>query len=886
MAYQENEIFASRYKLVKKLGVGGFSEVWLAQDSLTDDSEIAIKIYAPNGGLDNQGLKVFSKEYALLQDINNQFLLKAMHFDINDDMPYLVLPYCPNGSLLGQLHEKGNFSEDELAKVIFEVGTGLAYLHQNGIIHQDIKPANILINRRNEYVISDFGISNNVRRTLRKSMGVASSSMSPEYAPPERFSSNPQTLPAGDVFSFGVLLYEMATGDVPWMGMGGMSLSRGAEIPAMPEQFSNNFKKWTTACLSVNPAERPSAADFAKAAETFVNEGYWPPYKPAVSAAPSGSSASSARKTVAKVDLDDMAARIDENLAKKQAEPKAAPKGNATMKDGGAKPPKAQKKKKSPVLLIVIVLVVLIGGGGGAYWFMEQQKVKNFDKAFAVASAFALDSNWLEAHKGVVEALEIIPDNAEALAMKENALNEMKKKVTSEIKKADALADDENFTGAMNHLDQLALYLNLFPEIDDARAKYQEKAEAQREKQFVGMLAKGDEYMSKLIYAKAAEYYGRADSLKPGDSRVQTKLDAIGTKLKELYNGEVAKGDSYMQAKNHAAAVSAYSRAVLYDKSNSDGQDKLAKAKESLERDKKLLAAAESGDVGAVKSLLSAGANPNYGYNYKYPTGWAVYNANLDMLKALKDAGASCNPEIDYYYSGTYSYSLISLAALVNNVDVFKYLHTTCRADVSNVYDYVKDGAIKEYMKGLGYGGVEYTDYFSSSSSSHFPAETDAYREWSFRDGKYYMRCISQDYAGWQGEVFDIDVNADWEMSVDVHHVSGNTANGGVGLIFACEESYDYVNVFGVTPSGKYHIGYYEGSWQTEYPESSKVNQGTSTNTLRIVKRGTTVYYYINGTYITAKYNVKMAGKMFGLYYGSPDGYTTVYFDNFVLKSI
>ncbi|MFY0672937.1 MAG: protein kinase [Bacteroidia bacterium] len=884
MPYQENEIFANRYKLVKKLGVGGFSEVWLADDELTDGNQIALKIYAPNGGLDNQGLKVFSKEYALLQDINNQYLLKAMHFDINNDMPYLILPYCPHGSLLGQLHDKGNFTEEELAKVIFEVCTGLSYLHDNGIIHQDIKPANILINRRQEYVISDFGISNNVRRTLRKSMGVASTSMSPEYAPPERFSSNPKTVPAGDVFSFGVLLYEMATGDVPWMGMGGMSLSRGAEIPSMPEGFSNNFKKWCTACLAVNPDDRPDAGDLAKAAHTFMTENYWPPYKGKASAAKPKPKAS-ARKTVAKVDLDEMAQQIDENLKAESATAnKKAKGGAATMKDGTPQKSQTNKKKKSPVLAIILAVIVLAGGGYGVFWFMEKQKQDKFDALMAEASTLALDSNWIEASVAYQEAQELMPEDTSATNGLKRMTVEMENIVSGVIAEAEKLAESEHYNDALKVLDKANEYESQFAEIDEARNKYNDLIAKQKEEQFEKYMALGDKYLKALTYAKAAEYFGRADEVKPGDPRVQEKLNSIGSKLKALYAGEISKGDAFMSNKQHSDAVSAYGRAILYDKSNAEGKTKLAKAKAAVENDLKLWQASRDGNSSSVSSLIAAGANVNYVYDYKSCFNQAVYGGNETVAKALKNAGASCDLTSELYYFGSY-YNLPEYAAKSGDLEMLKFLKSDCYASLDGLYEITSYTNIKDYLKSLGYGKTEYLEYFSSSSSSSFSDKRDVNREWSFRDGKMFVRCLTELYSGWNTADFDeIDINADWELSLDITHVSGNTGEGGYGIVFAADD--DHLNIFGVTQEGSYHLGYYSSAWETDYVKSSSINTGSTTNTLKIKKTGNTLYYYINDKYITSKYGVTMAGTEFGMYYGASEGYTTLWFDNFKLSQL
>ena len=141
MRLQENTTFANRYQLERLLGRGGFSEVWLAKDNWTH-LRIALKVYAPGQGMDANGLQEFCGELANVFDLNHTNLLKPTHVDTWNDMPYLIMAYCSNGSLSSKV---GQLSESEIWKLIHDVGAGLAYLHHRDVVHQDIKPDNILI---------------------------------------------------------------------------------------------------------------------------------------------------------------------------------------------------------------------------------------------------------------------------------------------------------------------------------------------------------------------------------------------------------------------------------------------------------------------------------------------------------------------------------------------------------------------------------------------------------------------------------------------------------------------------------------------------------------------------------------------------------------------
>lgn len=264
MKLQENTIFANRYELKRLIGRGGFAEVWLATDSMTH-MPVALKVYAPGNGMDEDGLGEFCAEMANVHHLHHSNLLKPSHLDIWGNMPYMTMDYCPNGSLSKKV---GKLSEEEIWKVIKDVAAGLAYLHENDIIHQDIKPDNILQNEAGMYCITDFGISAKARTTLRKSViGASNGAGTMAYMGPERFSKNPSPVMASDIWSFGSMLYELVTGDVPFGELGGGMQKSGAEIPDITQNVSNKLKALIVSMLDVETYKRPTAKDILNSFE-------------------------------------------------------------------------------------------------------------------------------------------------------------------------------------------------------------------------------------------------------------------------------------------------------------------------------------------------------------------------------------------------------------------------------------------------------------------------------------------------------------------------------------------------------------------------------------------------------------------------------------------
>lgn len=272
---ERNNLFHDRYFLERLLGRGNFSEVWLAKDIKTD-IQVALKIYAPATGLDDHGMNVLSREFAIVVNANQKNLLKPLYYDSFERKPYLVLPYCKNGSILRQV---GQFSEEDAWHLLHDVAAGLSFLHSMNptLIHQDIKPDNIMIGDNGTYMITDFGVSAHAKSTLRKSISAAfASAGTTAYMAPERYSKDNAPVKANDIWSLGAMTYEMIVGDVPFTSSaleGGILQKNGAEIPDLPSNFSPQLNQMIRMCLAKEPWERPTAEQVEKYASIALEGG-------------------------------------------------------------------------------------------------------------------------------------------------------------------------------------------------------------------------------------------------------------------------------------------------------------------------------------------------------------------------------------------------------------------------------------------------------------------------------------------------------------------------------------------------------------------------------------------------------------------------------------
>lgn len=283
----KNELFDGHYALIRPLSVdGATADVWLALDANTlaenanieeiirmDEEDIgklgllvAIKVYRPQNALDIEGEQRFRDEYMIVFNCHHTNLIHPTHFSIFMETPYLVLPYCKLGSseaLIGT-----EFSTDDIWKYILDVSSGLAYLHalEPPIIHQDIKPANILLDDTHHYAITDFGISAQ-RGGTHVGYYDEENSGTLAYMAPERFLEGAEPMSQSDIWAFGATLYEILTGKVPFGEEGGKNQIE-SDTPLPPVMnVPADIQRLINACLAKNPGDRPSAEQLIEAAK-------------------------------------------------------------------------------------------------------------------------------------------------------------------------------------------------------------------------------------------------------------------------------------------------------------------------------------------------------------------------------------------------------------------------------------------------------------------------------------------------------------------------------------------------------------------------------------------------------------------------------------------
>ena len=208
------------YKIVRSLGVGGTATVFLAQD-INLQRDVALKLFQPQEGETRDFLRRFAREARVVAQLDHPNILPVYDYGEQDNRAYLVMPQMA-GSLRDRLQGKKLFSPSETLNIIGPILNALQYAHDRGLIHRDIKPGNILFKADGTPVLSDFGLvkvltpSNEQTMTFHQTASMTGQTIAgtPDYMSPEQISN--QVTAASDIYSIGIVLYEMLTGTRPF----------------------------------------------------------------------------------------------------------------------------------------------------------------------------------------------------------------------------------------------------------------------------------------------------------------------------------------------------------------------------------------------------------------------------------------------------------------------------------------------------------------------------------------------------------------------------------------------------------------------------------------------------------------------------------------------
>jgi len=207
-------LLAGRYRIVRQLGQGGMGSVWLAEDMQLDNKQFAIKMLPSILVSNKRAYNQLKSEALVAIKLTHPNIVTLRAFEENNGNPFLVMDYIDGQTLDDYLAEKGKLSEDETIKLLKPIAAALDYAHGEGVVHRDVKPANIMIRKDGHPYILDFGIAREIQETMTRVTGKLSSGTL-LYMSPEQLNGAIPT-PSQDVYSLAAVIYECLKGEPPF----------------------------------------------------------------------------------------------------------------------------------------------------------------------------------------------------------------------------------------------------------------------------------------------------------------------------------------------------------------------------------------------------------------------------------------------------------------------------------------------------------------------------------------------------------------------------------------------------------------------------------------------------------------------------------------------
>ena len=211
---QTGTLLAGRYRVVRQLGRGGMGSVWLAEDTALDNHPVAVKMLPAVLVADRRAFRQLKDEALVSMRLVHPNVVQVRSFEENGGNPFLVSDYVDGRTLDDVLAERGRLPEEEALRLLAPVAAALDYAHRAGVVHRDVKPANVMVRRDGTPFVLDFGIAREVQETLTRVTGRLSSGTL-LYMSPEQL-RGAEARPAQDVYSFAATAYECLSGSPPF----------------------------------------------------------------------------------------------------------------------------------------------------------------------------------------------------------------------------------------------------------------------------------------------------------------------------------------------------------------------------------------------------------------------------------------------------------------------------------------------------------------------------------------------------------------------------------------------------------------------------------------------------------------------------------------------
>lgn len=261
---KEGDLLNQRYQLLERIGSGGMAEVFRARDLMLERS-IAIKVLRADYSSHREFQERFRQEARAAANLSHPNIVTVHDFGLDQGQLFIVMEHVPGTDLKSMIRKRGRFTVEEAIPIMVQACAGIGYAHRAGLVHCDVKPHNLLITPDKRLKVTDFGIARALS-TIRPGDRDEVVWGSPQYFSPEQARGQAPS-PASDVYSLGVVLYEMLTGTLPFHATTVEDLAR-MHIHAQPHPLSEYLpdvpillEQIVAKVLSKEPSARYRTAD-------------------------------------------------------------------------------------------------------------------------------------------------------------------------------------------------------------------------------------------------------------------------------------------------------------------------------------------------------------------------------------------------------------------------------------------------------------------------------------------------------------------------------------------------------------------------------------------------------------------------------------------------
>ena len=251
-----------RYEIIKSIGEGGMANVYLGHDTILD-RHVAIKVLRGDLANDEKFVRRFQREALSASSLAHPNIVEMYDVGEDDGTYYIVMEYVDGKTLKQLLKKRGTLTLSEAIDIMSQLTDGMAHAHDSYIIHRDLKPQNIMIKDDGQIKITDFGIAMALNSTQLTQTNSVMGSV--HYLPPEQASGKGSTIKS-DIYSMGIIFYELLTGSLPFRGDNAVEIalkhmreplpSVREDNPSIPQSIENIIKKAT----AKNPKNRYDSA--------------------------------------------------------------------------------------------------------------------------------------------------------------------------------------------------------------------------------------------------------------------------------------------------------------------------------------------------------------------------------------------------------------------------------------------------------------------------------------------------------------------------------------------------------------------------------------------------------------------------------------------------